>query len=196
MADLLAGCRPDSWASVFADSSRFLQDFLASPLEKMAEERRAGLARYAEAETARYEKLLTSLREMYKSGQLQISGKGWLIRSTGEKLSLPALTSLPLSETDTRAVLLTAGVADGSEICTGDMPLLKDVPVDRQKTLSGLDTDTAWDLGIALPAGGGQYVLLHFRQDGSFRMQELPEALFVELLVTPGVPRLDIGSIE
>lgn len=194
MCDLLSACTEDSRETIFAERSPFVQSFIGAPLMGAAVERRSQLDSYFASEHSRYEKLLTSVREMYRAGRLLVTETGWQLAADKTELQLGELSGLSATNADARIVFLEADVEYGSEISTGDMPLLQDIPRADSAVIRDMDREKAYDLGVVLSTEGGVPVLLHFRQDGSFCMSDITNDQYIALLVAKRNPVINIGD--
>ena len=129
----------------------------------------------------------------HPGGSLSIAENGFV--SAGQMLDPGGLTSLSVTATDCRVVFLYAQ-SHPENICTGDMPCVDDVPRVGKKVMDEqLIPGTVYDLGVVLTAEGGQPVLLHARQDGSFALREISEALYVSILVERSNPVIDLDAL-
>lgn len=190
-AELLSLCDRDSVRRLFENTDPLTADMLRDPLlrevENLVSEREAVLT----AEQSKYEKLLSAVRESYKSGGLSVSETGFVSVSTGQPLDPASLTQLSATATDCRVVFLY-GSLGGGEFCSRDMPFFSAVPRTGKKVMEGLlSPDTAYDLGVALPSESGVPLLLYRRADDTFVLREIGEERFVSLLVERETPVLD-----
>lgn len=140
--ELPAGSRAELLAWLLAlqtddgDSAMF-STFFARRSERIREDIDAFLS----AEEGKYVKLLTSVRELYKSRALRIEQNGFYVISTNRQFDPFATTELSATATDARVVLLTSG-SGAPEVSQADMPVLKNVERRGAKALDGLDPST------------------------------------------------------
>ncbi len=190
LAALLSGCTAESPDTLWQGLPEPYRSSLLDRVKKDTEERRSALESSLAAEQAKYEKLLTAVREAYKGGALAIGDTGFFSVSTGESVTAGALTALSASDTDSRIVLLYTA-RNSREICLSDMPALKAVPraaeKPNEKRLSAAD---ACDLGVVLTSEGNVPLLLHRNRDGSFILRVLSDADYVSVLVEREIPLL------
>ena len=148
--ELPAGSRAELLAWLLAlqtddgDSAMF-STFFARRSERIREDIDAFLS----AEEGKYVKLLTSVRELYKSRALRIEQNGFYVISTNRQFDPFASTELSATATDARVVLLTSG-SGAPEVSQADMPVLKNVERRGAKALDGLDPEHAYDVGAVL----------------------------------------------
>ena len=195
LTELLAYSLPESVPSVWESRGDFLRRTLGRPLSERAARSRGELDSWIDAEQLRYEKLLTSVREMYKSGALAIGRNGFVTVNGQQPLDPGSLTTLSVTATDCRFVLLYSPNAP-RELCIGDMPVIdalarteKDVMADR------LVSGGVYDLGVALTSEGGVPLLLSRKADGTIVLREIGQDLYVSLLVERGIPVLDMDTL-
>ena len=193
ITEMLACSTTDSVPSVWEAMDDFVRRIWGRNLSVAAAARRSELDAYLAGKQNKYEKLLSAVREMYKCGSLSIAENGFV--SAGQMLDPGDLTSLSVTATDCRVVFLYAQ-AHPENICTSDMPCVDDVPRVGKKVMDEqLIPGTVYDLGVVLTAEGGQPVLLHARQDGSFALREISEALYVSILVERSNPVIDLDAL-
>ena len=193
VTELLACCTSESVPSVWESMDDFVRRIWGRKLSEAAALRREVLETYLSGRQSRYEKLLSAVREMYKSGSLIICETGF--ENAGKALDPGAITSLPVTATDCRVVFLYA--ADHPErICAADMPCGDDVVRSGKDVLAdALLPGTAYDLGVVLTSEGGKPLLLHGRADGSFAMREIGEAMYVNILVERATPVVNMDEL-
>ena len=168
----------------------------AMVVDQEASECRQVLQRYVAAQQWKYEKLLTSIREMYKSGALSLGEKGFHITQSGEVFDHTTLTSgLSITPLDSRVVLLSTDRGGAQSIRTTDMPLLGDAPRMNLRSVKTLDTERIYDIGILLTTEGGVMALVHYRNDGAFVLRQLTETVYIELLLCRTNPALCIDDL-
>lgn len=188
VTELLACAESESVPSVWEAMDDFVRRVWGRSLSESAALRREALDAYLNGEQSKYEKLLSAVREMYKSGSLAIAETGFT--AAGKPLDPGSLTSLSATATDCRVVFLWARSRTES-LCTEGMPCVDDVPRAGRRVMEGLLTPGAvYDLGVALTSEGGVPLLLHRSADGSFVMREIGESLYVSLLVEHSNPVL------
>ena len=191
LSELLAYSLPASVPSVWESRGEFLRRAWGRPLSESAGRRRAELDSWIDAEQLRYEKLLTSVREMYKSGALIIGQSGFVSAAGEQPLDPGSLTSLSVTATDCRIVLLYSE-SGSPELCTADMPVIDAAA--RTGDAAGEDAlipGAVYDLGVVLTSEGGTPLLLSRRADGTFVLREIGEDMYVDLLVARGIPVLN-----
>ena len=191
----LAMCTDSSVSELINSLDPFLRDILVQYLLGPSREARHLWVETLRADQAQYERVLSSLREMYKSGSLRIDETGFLNAATGEPVHPGNLAELSATATDSRVVFLYSAAGSG-ELCTEDMPPVTDVPRTGRKVMRDLlDPDTTYDLGAVLTSEGGVPLLLHRRQDGTFILREITETLYVSLLVERSNPVLCVDEL-
>ena len=197
LAELLACCTGASRLEVFSGWDRFTLEFAAVPVEEEAAEYRRMLERYVAAEQWKYEKLLTSIREMYKSGALCLGDKSLHLSQSGEEFDHTGLTSgLSITPIDSRVVLLYTDRGGAQCIRTTDMPPLSEVPKLHVWAARTLDYERIYDIGILLTTEGDVMALAHYRNDGTFVLRQVTEAVFTELLLCKTIPTLCIDELH
>ena len=175
----------------------------ADPLTKevLGRELRQGAVSYREtlegdltAEQSKYEKLLTVVRESYKSLSLLIDENVFVNAATGEAVDPGAISKLSATATDCRIVFLYSS-SGAAGLSTEDMPPLSEIPRTGKNVMESLDPEAAYDLGVALTSEGDVPVLLYRRADGAFMVRELDETVYVDLLVSRSNPILDVDTL-
>lgn len=195
MARLLSLTDPDILPTLWSGADPFTREMLVAPLLRSASELRSALSAGLSAEQAKYEKILSAIRESYKSGGLSLAETGFVSVSTGQPLDPGALTSLSVTATDCRVVLLRSSFGDG-EICTGDMPPVSEISRSGKNVMAGrLDEEAVYDLGVALSTSSGIPLLIYRRGDGALILREIGEAVFVSLLVERSNPVVDVDAL-
>ena len=193
--ELPAGSRAELLAWLLAlqtddgDSAMF-STFFARRSERIREDIDAFLS----AEEGKYVKLLTSVRELYKSRALRIEQNGFYVISTNRQFDPFASTELSATATDARVVLLTSG-SGAPEVSQADMPVLKNVERRGAKALDGLDPEHAYDVGVVLTTDGGVPALLYRRSGGESVVRELSAAQYVDILVSGGRPLINVDTL-
>ena len=196
MAELLSCCTGLSRMEMFSGWDRFTVEFAAMTVENNASIRRQELQRYIAAEQWKYEKLLTSIREMYKSGALSIGEKGFAVTQTGKPFDHTTLTaSLNITTTDSRTVLLYTDLGGAKSIRTTDMPVLGDVPRVNNRSVKELDTERIYDIGMILTTENDVMVLIHYRNDGTFVLREVTEGQYTALLLSRTKATLNVDEL-
>jgi len=196
LAELLSCCTGSSRMEILGGWDRFTLEFAAMVVDQEASECRQVLQRYVAAQQWKYEKLLTSIREMYKSGALSLGEKGFHITQSGEVFDHTTLTSgLSITPLDSRVVLLSTDRGGAQSIRTTDMPLLGDAPRMNLRSVKTLDTERIYDIGILLTTEGGVMALVHYRNDGAFVLRQLTETVYIELLLCRTNPALCIDDL-
>jgi|GEM_PF-966677 len=191
---LLAGCTPESVETLWPELEVNYRRSLLARVRQAAGERRAAVESALAAEQTKYEKLLTAVRESYKSGSLAIGETGFVNALTGEPVTAGALTALSASDTDSRIVLLCT-LRGSREICLADMPALDDVPRRSRKVdESRFSAADVYDLGVVLTSEGNVPLLLHRHRDGSFLLRVLSDTAYVSALVERGIPVLCVDD--
>ena len=171
------------------DSAMF-STFFARRSERIREDIDAFLS----AEEGKYVKLLTSVRELYKSRALRIEQNGFYVISTNRQFDPFATTELSATATDARVVLLTSG-SGAPEVSQADMPVLKNVERRGAKALDGLDPEHAYDVGVVLTTDSGVPALLYRRSGGEIVVRELSAAQYVDILVSGGRPLINVDTL-
>ena len=193
--ELPAGSRAELLAWLLAlqtddgDSAMF-STFFARRSERIREDIDAFLS----AEEGKYVKLLTSVRELYKSRALRIEQNGFYVISTNRQFDPFASTELSATATDARVVLLTSG-SGAPEVSQADMPVLKNVERRGAKALDGLDPEHAYDVGVVLTTDGGVPALLYRRSGGEIVVRELSAEQYVDILVSGGRPLINVDTL-
>ena len=196
MADLLSCCTSASRMEMFGGWDRFMLEFAGLSVETAANERREALRRYIAAEQWKYEKLLTSIREMYKSGALSLGERGFAVTQSGAAFDHTALTaSLSITATDSRPVLLYTDKGGATCIRTTDMPVLGTVPRVNERSVKTLDTERIYDIGMLLTTESDVMALVHYRNDGAFVLREVTEAVYTQVLLSKTTPTLCIDGL-
>ena len=195
LTELLAYSLPESVPSVWESRGDFLRRTWGKPLSERTARTRDELDSWIDAEQLRYEKLLTSVREMYKGGALAVGPNGFVSVNGAQPLDPASLTTLSVTATDCRIVLLYSRNAPW-ELCTGDMPVIDDLPrVGADDMDQRLVSGGVYDLGVTLTSEGGVPLLLSRKADGTIVLREIGEDLYVSLLVERGIPILDTDSL-
>ena len=193
--ELPAGSRAELLAWLLAlqtddgDSAMF-STFFARRSERIREDIDAFLS----AEEGKYVKLLTSVRELYKSRALRIEQNGFYVISTNRQFDPFASTVLSARATDARVVVLTSG-SGAPELSLADMPVLKNVERRGAKALDGLDPEHAYDVGVVLTTDGGVPALLYRRSGGEIVVRELSAEQYVDILVSGGRPLINVDTL-
>lgn len=193
--ELPAGSRAELLAWLLAlqtddgDSAMF-STFFARRSERIREDIDAFLS----AEEGKYVKLLTSVRELYKSRALRIEQNGFYVISTNRQFDPFASTELSATATDARVVLLTSG-SGAPEVSQADVPVLKNVERRGAKALDGLDPEHAYDVGVVLTTDGGVPALLYRRSGGEIVVRELSAEQYVDILVSGGRPLINVDTL-
>jgi hypothetical protein len=181
---------------VLGSWDRFTLVFAAEVLETEAQNRQNSLNRYIAAEQWKYEKLLTSLREMYKAGALTIAERGFTVTQSGAAFDPSSLTgTLSLTAIDSTPVLLYTDRGGAQNIRTTDMPTLQTIPQAHQWVLRDYDTQRIYDLGMLMTTENGIPTLLHYRNDGVFVLREVDSGLYTQLLLTKEIPTLCVDGL-
>ena len=194
LAQALALCEPSSISALWEDAGNLSRTMIWSSLIDEIAERREGLEQFLAGEQSRYERLLFSLREMYRSGSLGIDAGGFFNTATMEAVRADTLTHLSASPTDSRIVFLLSDT-DSPELSLGDMPPIKGVQTSSWKSLKDISRDDTVDLGVVLTTEGDVPVLLHRRADGTMVIRELTEEQYVAILVAQGIPRVNMDDL-
>ena len=188
--ELLSYCTAASAEPLLENADPLTRDVLCRPLIRAAGELRDEMDERLAAEQSRYEKLLTAVREMYKSAALAIGENGFYNAATGESVDAGTLSRLSATATDSRIVFLYTTL-NSSEICLEDMPPVTEAPRAEKTAMQDLlDPERVYDLGVVLTTEGGVPALLHRRRDGAFALRELPETVYVSVLVSQSNPVL------
>lgn len=182
LAELMALCTPESRASLWEGKPTLIREYVGGAVEAMAAQRRAELEKYAGTAQSRCEKLLNTVRELYKSRSLRVDTTEFCYASTGKPFDPTGLYSLSVTAYDSRIVFLGAG-EDPSELRLSDMPALDTVPRGANEAFRNMDRSGTYDLGYVLTTEGGVTVLLHYREDGAFVLREICPDCFVAALV-------------
>ena len=187
---LLAGCTSESVQSLWPELETNYRRALLSRVAQAAEERHAAVDGALALEQARYEKLLTAVRESYKSGSLAIGETGFFSAASGEAVTAGGLTTLSATDTDSRIVFLYT-LSDSRDVCLEDMPAVSTVPrADRKVDESRLSSAEVYDLGVVLTSEGNVPLLLHRDRDGAFLLRVLSDTDYVSALVERSIPVL------
>ncbi len=194
LAQALALCEPSSISALWEDAGNLSRTMIWSSLIDEIAERREGLEQFLAGEQSRYERLLFSLREMYRSGSLGIDAGGFFNTATMEAVRADTLAHLSASPTDSRIVFLLGDVGC-QELSLGDMPPIKGVQTSSWKSLKDISRDDTVDLGVVLTTEGDVPVLLHRRADGTMVIRELTEEQYVAILVAQGIPRVNMDDL-
>ncbi len=195
MARLLSYADPEVLPTLWSEADPFTREMLVDPLLREASKLRSAMEDKLSAEQTLYEKLLSAVRESYKSGGLAIAESGFVSVSTGQPLDPGAMTALPIAATDCRVVFLRSGYG-GAAICTGDMPPVSQISRSGKKVMDGLlDESAVYDLGVALTTGADTPVLIYRRNDGALMFREIGEAVFVSLLMERSNPIVDVDAL-
>lgn len=196
MADLLSCCTGLSRMEMFSGWDRFTLEFAAVAVSDAAEQRQEQLKRYIAAEQWKYEKLLTSIREMYKSGTLCLGEKGLYVTQTKELFDASSLTmSLNITALDSRPVLLYTDRGGAQGIRTTDMPRLGEVGRLNERCVKELDLDRVYDVGMLLTTESGIMALVHYRNDNTFVLRQVSETVYTRLLMAKGIPALNVDEL-
>ena len=194
--ELPAGSRAEliAWLKALEDEDDSHDDMFASFFESYSKNVREQLQSELTTAEDKYVKLLTTVREYYKSGALRLEVNGFSLVSTGETFDPFVSSELSATATDARVVLLTS--AGGSEeVTTADVPVLKNVERSSKKAIEGLDPEHAYDIGVVLTTDTGVPVLLARRADGTVTIREITEEKFVEILVSGTRPTIDVDTL-
>ena len=125
LAGLLSLSEEESVSALWEGVDALTTDMLCTGLLNEARARREALETALAAEQTRYEKLLSAVRESYKSGGLAIAESGFVSLATGQPFDPGALTTLSATATDCRILFLYG--SKGGEFCSRDMPLASEV---------------------------------------------------------------------
>jgi len=191
---LLSCCTAGSVVDFWDGADPLTREVLGQGLRRQAVAFREALEGNLTAEQSKYEKLLTSVRESYKSLSLIIDENAFINTATGEAVDPGALSRLSATATDCRIVFLYSS-SGGGELSTGDMPPLTEIPRTGKQVMQELSEETPYDLGVALTSEGDTPVLLYRRADGAFVMRQIDDTVYVELLVSRSNPILDIDAL-
>ncbi len=161
-------------------------------LEEAARRRAAAETALANAQGG-YERLVFTIREMYRGGRIKL-GNNAFYDTDGNVLTPASLSRMGLSETDSRFVFLFSS-ADSGELQVADMPTLEEVPKKNWKTAMRADLELRPDLGVVLTTASGRPVLLYRRGDDSLVIREIPEDVYVPALLSETIPRLDVDTL-
>lgn len=195
LSQVLSLCTESSVGQVLERMDPFPRDVLAGGLSERSGQLRSDMSEKLRTTQNSYERVLSSLREMYKGGALQITQSGFVSAATGETVGPSSLAGLSASATDSRVVFLYSA-SGGDEVCTEDMPPVSQIPLaPRTYPDPRPDPDTVYDLGAVLTSEGGIPLLLHRQQDGTFVLREIAETLYVSLLVEQAIPVLDTDQL-
>lgn len=194
--ELPAGNRAELIAWLFAleagdeRGDALFSTFFSRRSERIRQDIRAALTEKEDE----YVKLLTSVREQYKSGALRIEQDGFFVHATGEAFDPFSASALSATVTDARVVLLTSG-SGAPEVTSADVPVLKNVPRRGGKALEGLDPEHAYDIGVVLATDGGVPVLMYRRANGEIVLRELSQEMYVEILVSGGRQHINVDTL-
>lgn len=193
--ELPAGSRAELFAWLLAlqtdgGEDAMFSTFFARRSERIREDIETGLS----AEEAKYVKLLTSVRELYKSRALRIEQNGFYVISTNRQFDPFASSELSATATDARVVLLTSG-SGTPEVSPADVPVIKSVERRGAKALAGLDPEHAYDIGVVLTTDGGVPALLYRRANGEIVVRELSAEQYVDILVSGGRPLINVDTL-
>lgn len=193
--ELPAGSRAELFAWLLALQTDSGEDAMFSTFFARRSERiREDIEEYLAAEENKYAKLLTSVRELYKSRALRIEENGFYVISTNQAYDPFAASELSATATDARVVLLTSG-SGTPEVSQADVPVLKNVDRRGAKALDGLDPEHAYDIGVVLTTDGGVPVLLYRRSNGEIVVRELSAERYVDILVSGGRPLINVDTL-
>ena len=193
--ELPAGSRAELFAWLLALQTDNGEDAMFSTFFTHRSERiREDIEEYLAAAEDKYAKLLTSVRELYKSRALRIEESGFYVISTNQPYDPFAASELSATVTDSRVVLLTSG-SGTPEVSQADMPVIKSVERRGSKALDGLDPEHAYDVGIVLTTDGGVPALLYRRSNGEIVVRELSSEQYVNILVSGGRPLINVDTL-
>lgn len=196
MADLLSCCTDSSRMEVLGGWDRFTLEFAGMSVQNAAMDRRQALQRYIAAEQWKYEKLLTSIREMYKAGALSVNETGFSMTQSGALLDHTNFSgNLSITTLDSRPVLLYTERGGATCIRTTDMPPLGTVPRVNERSVKHLEQDRIYDIGMLLTTENDVMALVHYRNDGAFVLREVPEGLYTQVLLSRALPTLCIDAL-
>ena len=173
-----------------AGSDAMFAGFFARRSERIREDVEEILAE----EETKYVKLLTSVREQYKSGALRVEKGGIFVVATNAVFDPFTPSELSAAAADSRVVLLTSG-SGTPEVSPGDAPVIKSVAARARDSLEGLDPEHAYDIGAVLTTDGGVPVLLYRRANGEIVMRELSPERYVDILVSGGRPLVNVDTL-
>ena len=196
LSQVLALCEPDSVAALWKGRGTLVRNWEWKALIRDIEAVRSRAESFLSAEQSRYERLLFAVREMYRSGALGIDTMGFFNTVSREPVRADMLTNLPISPTDSRIVFLMAPEGSG-ELFLEDLPQVGTVKINDWFSLTKANIlwSDVMDLGIVLTTESGVPVLLYRRGDGAMAIRELTEERFVDILVTQGIPRMDMNTL-
>ena len=193
--ELPAGSRAELLAWLLALQTDGGEDAMFSTFfTQRSDHIRENIEEYLAAEENKYAKLLTSVRELYKSRALRIEQTGFYVISTNQLYDPFAASELSATATDARVVLLTSG-SGAPEVSQADVPVLKNVERRGAKALDGLDPEHAYDIGVVLTTDGGVPVLLYRRSGGEIVVRELSAERYVDILVSGGRPLINVDTL-
>lgn len=191
---IIALCTVGSVADLRKSDGELCSAWLWEPLEQAAASYRKGLETFLSGRQKEYEKLLFSVRELYRSGSLGISSTGFYSPGSGEAVHPGTLSRLDVTATDSRIVFLTSQTG---EVGLEDMPAMLDVP--RRDWIT-MDRDLDWrmdvDLGVMLTTEGGVPILLYRRGDGTLVFRQVTDSVFVAAMVSRPIPQVDVDALE
>ena len=194
-AELLRYGTGDSLAALWTGRSELFRRFAAPSVENAAAEGRAELIKLLGSRQAGYEKLLSAVRELYKSGGLRVDFGSFSVAATKETFDPTGLFSHAVTALDSRIVFLTAG-EDSSELCLSDVPKLDSIPISDKHAFRNMDRRGYYDLGYLVTTESGRNVLLHLNADGEFVLREISGDRFVAALLQEENPILCINELE
>lgn len=192
--ELLACCTEESRAALWSERSTFTRQYIAPVLQDAAAARREVMETALSEELGRCERTLSSVRELYKAGLLQLGKTGIRNAPDQSELDLASLSSLPITSNDAGVVLLCTERAQSRELRLNDMPTLADVPHDAG-AFPREENERVCDVGVTLESRGGVPLLISYRADGTMTLRVLDEATFVALLTQKGEYRLSVDDL-
>lgn len=173
-------CTDESHDELWTEAGTITRLFVEAPLQGMVEQRREELEAYAADEFSHYEKLLSSVREMYKAGALKLDQNGFLL-SDGARIDPSSLTSLNVSAIDSRIVYLTSSSLKNVNL--KDLPAIADLQRSGNWVPACFENRRTYDLGIILTTRTGVPLLLHMNSRGEFCPDEISMEKYIEALV-------------
>ena len=192
--ELPAGSRAELLAWLLALQTDNGDAMFSTFFTRRSEHIREDIEDYLASEEGKYIKLLTSVRELYKSRALRIEESGFFVISTNQPYDPFAVSELSATVTDSRVVLLTSG-SGTPEVSQADVPVLKSVERRGRLALDGLDPEHAYDIGVVLTTDGGVPVLLYRRANGEIVVRELSPEQYVDILVSGGRPLINVDTL-
>ena len=193
--ELPAGSRAELLAWLLALQTDNGDDAMFSTFfTRRSEHIREDIEDFLASEEGKYIKLLTSVRELYKSRALRIEESGFFVISTNQPYDPFAVSELSATVTDSRVVLLTSG-SGTPEVSQADVPVLKSVERRGHLALDGLDPEHAYDIGVVLTTDGGVPVLLYRRANGEIVVRELSPEQYVDILVSGWRPLINVDTL-